>query len=338
MTHQGMHDERAIGLLLIEDFEGDYGVAAGPLGANPAQSAEDLLQSALSSCECSGELPEMIWVYQAPGHEEAVIEGLRRVVGDRCPIIGGSSADNDVSGNWRQLGPCGPMRDGLAIAVLFPSKPVDCAFQGGYEPSGPSGIITGIGFEAGNDSGVVTATAGREILSIDGAPAATVYNRWIGGLVSSKLEDGGTILAETTMFPLAVDAGSVDGVTYYLLVHPATVQVSGALSTFRELKVGDRVYAMKGDRRRLIDRAERVVEQATRSLSASKSATAGALVVYCGGCKIAVGDDISQVAAAVAKGLGDAPFIGCFTFGEQGRLLDRNVHGNLMISAVVFGR
>jgi hypothetical protein len=338
MTHQGMFDERSIGVLLIDDADGDYGVAAGCLGADPAQSAEDLLQKALASCDCSGELPELIWVYQAPGHEEAVIEGLRRVVGDRCPIVGGSSADNDVTGNWRQLGPDGPLRDGLSIAVLFPSKAIDCAFQGGYEPSGPSGIVTGIGFEAGGESGVVTAASGREILSIDGLPAASVYNRWIGGLVSSKLEDGGTILAETTMVPLAVDAGTVDGVRYFLLVHPASVQVGGALTTFRELQVGDRVYAMKGDRRRLIDRAERVVEQATRGLSASKSEIAGALVVYCGGCKMAVGDDISQVATAVANGLGDAPFIGCFTFGEQGRLLDRNVHGNLMISAVAFGR
>jgi hypothetical protein len=32
------------------------------------------------------------------------------------------------------------------------------------------------------------------------------------------------------------------------------------------------------------------------------------------------------------------PFIGCFTFGEQGLVLDRNAHGNLMISAIAFGR
>ncbi|MEP6621321.1 MAG: FIST N-terminal domain-containing protein [bacterium] len=337
ITHQGVFDETSIGVLVIDDADGDYGVAAGGLGADPAQSAEDLLQRALASCGCGGELPELIWVYQAPGHEEAVIEGLRRVVGDRCPIVGGSSADNDVTGKWRQLGPDGPLRDGLSIAVLFPSRAIDCAFQGGYEPSGPSGIVTGIGYEVHGESGVVTAASGREILSIDDAPASSVYNRWIGGRVSGKLEEGGTILAETTMCPLAVDAGSVDGVTCFLLVHPESVRAGGALTTFRELQVGDRIYAMKGDRLRLIDRAERVVEQARRGLSAPRSGIAGALVVYCGGCKLAVGDDIGKVATAIANGLGDAPFIGCFTFGEQGRLLDRNVHGNLMISAVAFG-
>jgi hypothetical protein len=61
-------------------------------------------------------------------------------------------------------------------------------------------------------------------------------------------------------------------------------------------------------------------------------------MIYCGGCKLAVGDDISEVARTVGLTLGGTPFIGCFTFGEQGYLLDKNVHGNLMISAVVFGK
>jgi hypothetical protein len=339
MTHRGMCDERSIGLLLLEDTDGEYGVAAGPLGGDPARSAAALLQLALLNCGCSGELPELIWVYQAPGHEEAVIEGLRNVVGDRCPIVGGSSADNDVSGNWRQFGPDGPLRDGLAIAVLFPSSAIDCAFQGGYEPSGPSGIVTGVGaYQVAGESGIVTAASGREILSIDGEPAAAVYNRWIDNRLSPKLAEGGTILAETTMCPLAVDAGLVDGVSAFLLVHPESVHPNGALTTFCAVETGDRVYAMTGDRSRLIERADRVVQQAKRSVAASGAGVAGALVAYCGGCKMAVGEEIELVAAAIARGLGDAPFIGCFTFGEQGRLIDRNVHGNLMISAVAFGR
>lgn len=337
MTHRGMCDENSIGLLLIDDPAGEYGVASGRIGTDAAKSAEELLQEALSSCGCSGELPELIWVYQAPGHEEAVIEGLRRVVGDRCPIVGGSSADNDVSGKWRQLGPSGPLCDGLVIAVLFPSTAIDCAFQGGYEPAGPSGIVTGVAFHAVGESGIVTSASGREILTIDDMPASAVYNDWIDGRLSGKLLDGGTILAETTMCPLAVDVGRVDGITNFLLVHPESVQTNGALTTFCAVDVGTRVYAMKGDRSRLIERADRVVQQAKRALAVASPSIAGALVIYCAGCKMAVGDDIAQVAAAVARGLGDAPFLGCFTFGEQGQLLDRNVHGNLMISAVAFG-
>jgi hypothetical protein len=313
----------SIGVLLIED-SGDFGVASARLDADAAFTAERLLQQALANCGCSGELPELIWVYQPPGYEEAVIEGLRRVVGDRCPIVGGSSADNDISGRWRQLGPDGPMSDGLIVCVLLPSSRIGYAFQSGYEPAGPSGVIT--------------AVTGREILSIDDKPAAGVYNQWIGGRIDEQLLHGGNILADTTMFPLATESGRVDGVAHYLLIHPEMATAAGTLRTFRNTESGARLYAMKGDRGRLVDRAGRVAGQALRMLPPSHSGAAGALVVYCGGCKMAIGEDIHKVSAAVASQLGDAPFIGCFTFGEQGRLLERNVHGNLMISAVVFSK
>jgi len=323
MTHRGVMDSTSIGVLLIEDG-GDFGVACARLGTDAAATAERLLLRALANCGCSGELPELIWIYQPPGHEEAVIEGLRRVVGDRCPIVGGSSADNDTTGRWRQLGPDGPMSDGLIVGVLFPSSPLGYAFQSGYEPAGPSGVITSVSW--------------GEIISNDGKPAAGVYNEWIGGRIDRQLVHGGSILADTTLFPLATDSGCLDGVTHFLLMHPESATSTGTLRTFRNAESNARLYAMKGDRGRLVDRAGRVAGQAMHMLPASHAAAAGALIVYCGGCKMAIGADIHKVSAAVANELGDAPFIGCFTFGEQGRLLDRNVHGNLMISAVAFSK
>ena len=77
---------------------------------------------------------------------------------------------------------------------------------------------------------------------------------------------------------------------------------------------------------------------AAAGLSGSGKGLAGSLLVYCAGCKIAVGDRMADVVAEIRAGTGDRPFIGCFTFGEQGSLFDRNVHANLMISAVAFGR
>ena len=338
MTHRGVLDRQSIGLLLIEDEAGEFGVAAAPLGDDAAKTAQNLLLEALSNAGCSGQLPELIWIYQAPGREEAVVEGLRRVVGDHCPIVGGSSADDDVCGLWRQLGPQGPMQDGLVVGVLLPSSAIGCAFQGGYEPAGPSGIVTGIGERTSGPGGLVTATTGREIVSIDDQPAAAVYNRWTGGRIAQQLAHGGTVLAATSMCPIATDAGLIDGVSNFLLIHPEAVGEGGSLRTFCNLEVGSRIHAMTGDKTRLVDRAGRVAAQALRTLPPGHGGVAGALVVYCGGCRLAVGDEVARVSTAVAASLGAAPFIGCFTFGEQGQLLNRNVHGNLMISAVVFSR
>jgi hypothetical protein len=337
MSQQGIAGGDAVGVLVIDDAEGEYGVASGPFDAAPGEVAKRVLNEALARCDCTGQLPELVWVYQTPGHEEEVVRGLREIVQDHCPIIGGSAADDDCSGRWRVLGPDGPLSNGIVIAVLFPSSPISFAFQGGYEPSGPQGTVTSIGFEKADDSGVVTEGSGRDILTIDGAPAAETYNRWAGNAIADKLDAGGSILAETTMLPLAIDMGDVDGFAQHLLIHPEAVLPGRGLRTFRAVEVGMRVHAMRGEKRQLVARAGRVADSARTKLPPQSSEVAGAILVYCAGCKLAVGDEIAGVAAGVGASLGAAPFIGCFTFGEQGFLRDGNVYGNLMISAVVFG-
>jgi hypothetical protein len=338
MTESGLGGGGSIGLLMIDDQDGDYGVAAAEFGTDPGASARTALHAALADAGCPGELPELIWIYQAPGQEEAVIEGLRSVVGDRCPIIGGSSADDAVAGQWRQLGPAGSLRNGVVVAVLFPSGGIGYAFQGGYEPAGPSGVVTRIGFDPAGDSGIVTQSRGRHIISIDNAPAAETYNRWIGDALGSKLQSGGTILQETTMWPLALEAGQVAGVTHYLLVHPQEVGTDGSLKTFAAVEQGARIFSMRGDKQRLVERAGRVAEEAAARLPGGATALAGGLIVYCAGCMLAVDEAMPSVAREVRASFTDKPFLGCFTFGEQGLLMDRNVHGNLMISAIAFGQ
>lgn len=332
MSDAGLGGDGSAGLLLVHDPEGSYGSAAAPLGDDPSATAQATLTRALESAGAAGELPELVWVYQTPGHEEAVIEGLRRVVGDRCPIVGGSSADDEDAGHWRQMGPAGPMRDGLVVAVLFPSGGVGIGFQGGYEPTGERGVVTALGDDAGRGSG-------RNILTIDGEAAAHVYDRWLGGtLPREAMDHGGPILAATTSTPIAVSAGSVEGVTYYRLIHPESITPEKGLATFAEVEEGAVIYGMRGHRDRLVKRVGRVVATARTSLRAHGDDVAGGVVVYCAGCLLAVGDRAAEVAGTARESFGDAPFVGCFTFGEQGAILGRNLHTNLMISAVVFGR
>ncbi|WP_370328140.1 FIST signal transduction protein [Euzebya sp.] len=338
MGDAGLSEGPSVGLLLVADPDGAYGAAAAPLGDDPAAAAQTALAQALDAADSPGELPELVWIYQSPGQEEAVVEGLRRIVGDRCPIIGGSAADDDVAGLWRQLGPDGPLIDGVVVGVLFSSGGIGVAFQGGYEPTGTTGVVTELGFDSG-EGGVVTSASGRNIRQIDGEPAAVVYDRWTGGVLGEDvLRDGGTILAATTMTPLGLSAGRVDEVTRFRLVHPETVTPEGGLTTFARVERGDRIFGMRGDRDRLVQRVGRVTSAAIASLSSTAADVAGGLVVYCGGCRLAVGDQVDMVAKTAGAAFGGLPFIGCFTFGEQGQILDENVHANLMISAIAFGR
>jgi hypothetical protein len=334
MNQGRLWDAASIGLLAICDADGEYGVGAASAGDDPVGAAQRALTEALDDAGCPGELPALIWLFQAPGHEEAVVESLRRIVGDRCPIVGGSSADNTVSGAWRQIGPHGVMTDGIVVGVLFPSGGVGCSFQGGYEPAGPSGLITRVGGQANGTGGV----QGRHIAEIDGKPAAMVFNEWVGGALGEKARAGGNILLNTTMCPLAIDAGEVDGVPHYVLIHPESISPQGELTTFAAIDEGARVYSMRGERQNLIDRAGRVSAQAAAALPGGASSLADGIVVYCAGCMLAVDEQMDRVVESVRSSFQGAPFLGCFTFGEQGRIADRNVHGNLMISAVAFGR
>lgn len=332
MLDDGLHDAGGVGLLIFNDPDGDFGVGAREKGAAPADAAEQALRDALESADCVDELPDMIWVYQSPGQEEAVIEGLRRIVGDRCPIIGGSSADNDLSGAWTQIAPAGTFTDAVVVAALFPSSGVSYAFQGGYEPNGRFGVASQVADASGANDG---QAPGRIIRQIDGRPAAAVYNEWIEGGIDDVLDEGGVILGHTTSHPIALEAGVADGVEQYVLVHPERVLPDGSLTTFANIPPDATLHCMTGDESKLVDRAGRVAEQAVAQLDGT-SAAAG-LIVYCAGCRMKIGEQVAALPETVRSALGNIPFLGCFTFGEQGAIVDKNAHGNLMISVVAFG-
>ena len=145
------------------------------------------------------------------------------------------------------------------------------------------------------DEAASSKARGRQIISIDGEPAAAVYNRWIGGILSEKLAEGGNILTDTTMYPLGIDAGKIEDVTHYVLIHPDQILEDGALSTFAEIEEGTQLYCMRGDKTRLVERAGKVAAAAAAALPGGITNLAGGLIVYCAGCMLAVGDQMQGI-------------------------------------------
>ena len=63
----------------------------------------------------------------------------------------------------------------------------------------------------------------------------------------------------------------------------------------------------------------------------------GGLVIYCAGCQANVLDRMDGVIEGLQQGFSEQPFLGVFTYGEQGCFLGgESRHGNLMISVLVF--
>jgi hypothetical protein len=97
---------------------------------------------------------------------------------------------------------------------------------------------------------------------------------------------------------------------------------------------------MKGSKDALVTRPKRVVESALRNTPAGghDERIVGGLVIYCAGCMLTIKDRMGEVVESFASAMGARiPFLGGFTFGEQGCFFGgENRHGNLMISVLLF--
>ena len=324
MTSDGITD--GIGVFAIEDPDGAYGTAMKPITHDAKSAARNATLAALTNADRLGETPELIWLSCTPGAEEEVVEGIETVVGPDVPIIGGSAADNDVSGGWFVYDREAKCTSGVVVTVMFPSGPVSFAYHNGYAPT--------------DKVGTVTRVEGRRVLEIDNRPAFDVYREWTNTKVDIDPSGAAmqSILSESTLYPFGRKVSDIGGVSSYLLAHPAAAGQDGALDLFATVHEGEVLTQMTGTESGLIERAGRVATLARSAGHNEKSAVAGALMVYCGGCMLSVRQRLGEVVTGVSDALDGAPFLGTFTFGEQGKIMGAgNRHGNLMISCIIFG-
>jgi hypothetical protein len=314
------------GLLGIVDREGAYGVGSAVLGAAPRDEVKEALSLALEQAGRPGEVPAFVLLTAPPGNEEDLLLGIADVVGPQVPVTGGSSGDEGVTGNWWQAANRAVGGAMAVVTVLFPSGAVVSSFQAGYE-------VTPL-------SGKITRATGRHLHEIDGRPAALVYNEWTDGAIADIVAGGGKIVQKTSaLHPLGRRAGTSGGAVEYVMSFLDTVLPDGTLTLFTEAREGETVWAMRGTDDSLLGRAGRVARASLDALSqeGSRERLAGALVVFCAASAVYVRDRLPEVVASLDVALGDRPYLGTFTFGEQGRFLaGGNRHGNMMISVVLF--
>jgi len=316
--------ENQLSTLQFFDPDGAYGLASRHCSTDTiVQESKMALLDALQKANRPGELPSLIWCSPSPGLEEGLLTGIRELVGDNAPVFGGSCADDDVSGNWCMFDGDRLITTGFIIAVLFSSVPVSYYFSCGYETTGYSATVT--------------AACGRKLISLADQPAASVYNNW-RNLTGKTTLPSGTVLAASTFSPLG-RLMPQNEMNMVLLSHPAIFNDDGSIDLFSEVNVGEQVTFMQGDAELLIERAAGVSDIALRQLAnLYDSEPHAAIMIFCAGCMLAIQNDITKVQQGVKQTLGEVPFIGGYTFGQQGRFADTiNRHGNLMISAVIFG-
>ncbi|MEZ8142472.1 hypothetical protein A1OO_08135 [Enterovibrio norvegicus FF-33] len=323
MTDKGYVGGHNIAAWAVQDESGAYGSALCNLSSenDVFLQAKQVLQRAIDSSGRPGELPALITLHTTPGHEETILRAITSELGVNVPIIGGTAADDGVSGNWSLFDSDNVTSNGIAMAVFFPSARVSYSFHSGYAPLG--------------DSAVATRIDGRTLLELNGQPAAEVYANWFQS-ATGRVIDNDDLFAQSTLFPLGRQTGIIHGMPYYTLSHPASVSEDGGIQMFCNLGEGETVHFMSGTTEMLVSRAGRVVDSANDHDKNPRDPIGG-IAIYCAGCMLHVRDSLNDVAANMSLSMHQAPFICPFTFGEQGQFLGGEIaHGNLMISAVLF--
>ena len=323
-SDQDTEGNHHLAILQFVDLTGAYGVASRHSDNKTIiDDSKAALQEALLAANKAGELPAFIWCSPSPGLEEGLLTGIRELIGNDVPVFGGSSADNDISGNWCMFDGQQLIHNGFIIAVLFPSVPISYYFSCGYEQTPLSAVVT--------------SACERQLISLDNQPAADIYNGW-RALKGKPVLPSGPVLAASTFSPLGriVEQHAIN---MALLSHPALIKADGSIELFSKVNIGDRVTFMQGDTELLVQRAATVSGIARQQLTnLYDSKPQAAIIIFCAGCMLAIPDDIKRVHQGIKQQLDNTPFIGGYTFGEQGRFADGiNRHGNLMISAIIFG-
>jgi len=311
------------------DDQGNYGVGFSEFTdasdqASIQAATTKALDTALAQSGRNGELPNLIWVHASPGNEEVIVDTLDKIFEADVSIVGGSAADEDLSANWSCFAGDQMGDSGVSLTVFFSSFEIGTSFQSGYVPT--------------EDQGIATRCSGRTVYEIDGKPAAEVYNKWTNQLVDlNSTSLPANVLGSSTLTPLGMEVGDVSGIPYFNLAHPETYTQDLALTFFCEVAEGQKLTLMSGSVENIISRPGRVANEAINNSNSPASDVIGGLVVFCGGCLLAVENRADEIAGPINKNMLDQPYLGCFTFGEQGCLMGgENRHGNLMISVTVF--
>jgi len=278
--------------------------ATDAMGADLATAATTLL----------GATPSFAIFNATPGLEEPLLRGLSTSL-KNTPLLGGSAADNDISGKWSVFSRDGRFTSGAVLTLV--SWPGDVAI-----PWASGALPTT--FKA-----TVTRVEGRVIRELDGKPAAQVYNGWLEGSLQAELSSGASILAKTSFTPLGVMRPT--GIT---LLHPERIVDGTGIACFAAVSKGEQVALVKSTKLGMQGRPASIIARALGGTDGRKPK--GVLLAYCAGCMLAIDPDTKPMVDAIRKVIGTAPLAGSFHFGEQGRHdAGKPEHGNLMTGALV---
>jgi hypothetical protein len=326
--------ERGISALLLAADTGSFATASASMTGDSPEAAYEAGWAAartLKEATANNGGAKAVYMAATPGHEEHVLRAIHDVLGTALPVVGGSAADNDATGNWAVFHSGIAHKTGVSLFSIAADVSVGAAMLTPYKET--------------TRSAVVTETNGRKIVKLDGLPAVDVISSFVGDAIESMYKEGGMIIRQTSTFPMALRRLGSDQTIHHISAHAAFIhQPEGSVSFFAEAKVGDTLIAMENTDGRCSAGA---AGWAIRSAFEAAKKNGGlrhpscCMLVYCGGLAIAVGDALADNMRDDFADIAPKSAIGLMAYGEQGPLRSNlgdyssNHHCNLAVSMLL---
>ncbi len=307
-----------VGVLAIGSADIVLGVGGSEIGQDAMLAGRAAAQAAFENAGSPDWEPNVILMLAPPGQEEEIIEGIESVIAD-VPIIGGSAADNTVEGKWRIFANDRVLANGVVVTAIYSAPSIGWAYGSGYKPT--------------DKKAIATQAEGRVLSKLGGQEALGTYAQWTS-IDPQKLQ-GMNLLGESILNPVGVYDEEND---FYLVKHPGIGKEDGSIALFAQVQEGEEITLLEATVDDLIREVGATIKAAMEDGNIAKEEVATVLLMHCGGRRGAIGERMDEVVTQVREAVGEVPFIGYCTFGEQGCLLDgSNVHCDLLLSALVIG-
>lgn len=310
------------GMLALEDKNMVVGVACHEAGKDARAIGRKVAIEAVENANTT-RAPAYFYMIASPKDEEEYLMGIQDVIG-RVPMFGGSSADNNVAGNWKIFCDDKIITDGVAVAFIYADNEIITKFTGDYRETNNIGLITEV-----KDN--------RTLVSIDGISALRKYSNWTN--ISPSNLKGIKLLEASTTKPLGVK-DPLGNLT--VIRHPMFGNDMGTKTTTddtitlgNKIVPGTAIIQLEATVDELIDSAGNTIKELRRTMYTEPAAY---ILIHCSGRKLAIGDRIEELTKQVVKETKGVPFIMPFTFGEYGYdEHSSNICGGLMLSFTAIG-
>jgi hypothetical protein len=335
MTNEGLHVGKVVGVLGVADEGIQFGVG----GVDPDQwpSLKDagkaaILRAIADAGRLPNEKPNLILCAASMrrGGEMKLLEGIASVVGPDVPVMGGNAGDEKADHHWAQFSQNCTYRDGLVLTAVYSKRKLGWAFESGFR-------IT-------DKTGIVTKSDGKTLYEINHRPALDVYNEWLNGRLLDYMRTHGPaeISIFTVQYPLGKVLRGANGQVGYLISHPAPTQADIGPKTvpvYALIEQGSNIELVSESWQTNLNRAELAPSDALVRGDIPRDDAMFGMLFFCSGAYSFIpAAERSKLPLLVTNAIGDTPFLGMMTIGEQGYIPGvGNVSANLVVSMVAVG-